>query len=116
MEKKSINLFSPLYFLLIIFFFFFYFTIITAVPNSYCNGSIAECNEEVEILMDSEISRRFLEQKKYISTGALKRDQPVCNGGNAGQPYSRSEGCLPPQSNPHYDRGCSTYYRCRHDA
>lgn len=84
--------------------------------DNKCNGSIAECNEELEILMDSEVSRRFLEQKKYISAGALKRDQPVCNGGsNGGQPYSRSEGCLPPQSNP-YQRGCSTYYRCRHDS
>ncbi|KAL3506488.1 hypothetical protein ACH5RR_031870 [Cinchona calisaya] len=83
--------------------------------HSTCNGSIAECNQDLEILMDSEINRRFLEEKRYISTGALRKDQPVCNGGGKGEPYSRSEGCLPPQSNP-YNRGCSAYYRCRQDA
>ncbi|EEF24865.1 RALFL33, putative, partial [Ricinus communis] len=79
-----------------------------------CNGSIAECNEELyEMLMESEISRRFLAEKKYISPGALKRDQPVCNGGANGQSYSSS--CLPPSSNPH-TRGCSKYYQCRSDS
>ncbi|KAA8527893.1 hypothetical protein F0562_035238 [Nyssa sinensis] len=53
-----------------------------------CNGSIAECNEDVEVLMESEISRRFLEQKKYISEGALKPDEPVCNGGAKGENWS----------------------------
>lgn len=65
--------------------------------------------------MESEISRRFLAQKKYISPGALKPDQPVCNGGAAGQPYSRGSGCLPEPSNT-YHRGCSRYYKCRDDA
>ncbi|KAJ7957263.1 Rapid ALkalinization Factor [Quillaja saponaria] len=80
-----------------------------------CNGSIAECNEENELLMESEISRRFLEQKRYISPGALKRDQPVCRGGASGEAYSKAGGCLPPQSNP-ATRGCSKYYRCRSDS
>ncbi|KAL0421237.1 UNVERIFIED_CONTAM: protein RALF-like 32 [Sesamum latifolium] len=83
--------------------------------SSSCVGSIAECNQELEMLMESEISRRILEQKKYISPGALKRDQPVCNGGEAGEPYSRGSGCLPDPSNT-YNRGCSRYYRCRSDA
>ncbi|KAL0336257.1 UNVERIFIED_CONTAM: protein RALF-like 32 [Sesamum radiatum] len=83
--------------------------------SSSCVGSIAECNQELEMLMESEISRRVLEQKKYISPGALKRDQPVCNGGEAGEPYSRGSGCLPEPSNT-YNRGCSRYYRCRSDA
>ena len=82
---------------------------------STCNGSIAECNQEDELLMESEISRRFLEQKKYISNGALQRDKPVCNGGGSGEAYSNSGGCLPPPSNPH-NRGCSKYYRCRSDS
>ncbi|XP_010326858.1 protein RALF-like 32 [Solanum lycopersicum] len=89
--------------------------IITCVnTQSQCNDTIAKCNDEdMEFLMESEISKRFLaERKKYISPGALKRDQPVCNGGGSGQPYSRS--CLPPPSNP-YNRGCSKYYRCRGD-
>lgn len=87
----------------------------TAAAPSSCRGSIAECNRDLEMLMESEISRRFLEQKKYISPGALKPDQPVCNGGAAGQPYSRGSGCLPEPSNT-YHRGCSRYYKCRDDA
>ncbi|KAL1358247.1 hypothetical protein AAHE18_04G018900 [Arachis hypogaea] len=79
-----------------------------------CNGSIAECNQEYEMLMESEISRRFLEEKKYISYGALGRDKPACNG-ERGEAYSKNEGCLPPPSNPE-NRGCSKYYRCRSDS
>ncbi|GLU10207.1 hypothetical protein SLE2022_270270 [Rubroshorea leprosula] len=75
-----------------------------------CNGSIAECNEEAEMLMESEIIQRFLEQGKYISPGALKRDQPVCDG-PGGQAYSKGS-CLPQPSNPK-ERGCSRYYQCR---
>ncbi|CAI9776998.1 unnamed protein product [Fraxinus pennsylvanica] len=79
---------------------------------SPCNGSIADCDEELEILMESEISRRILEAKKYISPGALKRDQPVCNGGARGKPYTGGGGCVPAPSN-NYSRGCQQYYRCR---
>ncbi|XP_050237388.1 protein RALF-like 32 [Mercurialis annua] len=87
---------------------------VSSSSSSACNGSIAECYaEEYEMLMESEISRRFLEEKKYISPGALKRDQPVCKSGANGQSYSSS--CLPPSSNPH-SRGCSKYYRCRSDS
>lgn len=77
-----------------------------------CNNSIAECNEEVEMLMESEITRRVLQQKRYITPGALKPDQPVCNGGGRGEAYSKTGGCLPPPSNEQ-NRGCSAYYRCR---
>ncbi|KAK7400066.1 hypothetical protein VNO78_11265 [Psophocarpus tetragonolobus] len=80
-----------------------------------CNGSIAECNQEDELLMESEISRRFLEQKRYISNGALQRDKPVCDGGGSGEAYSKTGGCLPPPSNPQ-NRGCFKYYRCRSDS
>ncbi|KAI9081718.1 hypothetical protein K1719_036321 [Acacia pycnantha] len=81
------------------------------------NGTIAECNEEDEMtMMESEISQRLMvEQRKYISPGALRRDKPVCNGGGSGEAYSKSGGCLPPPSNPH-TRGCSKYYRCRSDS
>ncbi|XVE81238.1 hypothetical protein DITRI_Ditri15bG0047200 [Diplodiscus trichospermus] len=79
-----------------------------------CNGSIGECNKANEMLMESEISRRFLEQRRYLSPGALKRDKPVCNGGSSGEAYSKNRGCLPQPSNP-YNRGCSKYYRCRSD-
>ncbi|XP_009343824.2 protein RALF-like 32 [Pyrus x bretschneideri] len=80
-----------------------------------CNSSIVECDDEGELLMESEISGRFLQTKKYISPGALKPDQPVCNGGGRGEAYSKTGGCLPPPSNP-YNRGCSKYYRCRSDS
>ncbi|CAL8992025.1 unnamed protein product [Prunus brigantina] len=83
--------------------------------HTSCNASIAECDREGELLMESEISRRFLGTKKYISPGALKPDQPVCNGGGKGEAYSKTGGCLPPPSNPH-SRGCSKYYRCRSDS
>ncbi|KAK7247057.1 hypothetical protein RIF29_41933 [Crotalaria pallida] len=87
----------------------------TSDHSETCNGSIAKCNKEDELLMESEISRRFLEEGRYISNGALKRDKPVCNGGGSGEAYSKTGGCLPPPSNPH-TRGCSAYYRCRSDS
>lgn len=115
MESISRKLLSNLFFLLLALLFFI--TAVSSVNDAHstCNGSIAECNEDFEALMDSEISRRFLAEKRYISDGALRRDHPVCNNGGKGEPYSSSEGCLPPQSNP-YNRGCSAYYRCRQDA
>ncbi|KAK8489754.1 hypothetical protein V6N12_033973 [Hibiscus sabdariffa] len=63
----------------------------------HCNGSIGDCDEANEILMESEISRRFLEEKRYISPGALKRDQPVCRGGSSGEAYSKNW-WLPPRT------------------
>ncbi|CAN6580219.1 unnamed protein product [Malus baccata var. baccata] len=87
----------------------------TSPSSTSCNGSIAECDNESELLMESEISRRFLQTKKYISPGALKPDQPVCKGGARGEAYSKTGGCLPPPSHP-YQRGCSKYYRCRSDS
>ncbi|XVE84665.1 hypothetical protein DITRI_Ditri17bG0031400 [Diplodiscus trichospermus] len=105
------NVMKSLHFLFLVFFFSLLCLSNSGLPPP-CNGSIGECNEANEMLMVSEISRRFLEQKKYISPGALKRDEPVCNGGSGGEAYSKTEGCLPQPSNP-YSRGCSKYYRCR---
>lgn len=88
---------------------------VSSSGNNACNRSTAECfNEYYENLMATEVGRRFLEQKKYISPGALKRDEPVCHEGASGDAYSNSR-CLPPSSNP-YNRGCSKYYRCRSDS
>ncbi|KAH9649567.1 protein RALF-like 32 [Citrus sinensis] len=85
----------------------------TARSSKISNGSIAECSEEIEMFMESDISRRFLEErKKYITPGALKPDQPVCSVGGRGDAYSKSGGCLPPRSNRD-TRGCPAYYRCR---
>ncbi|XP_043720913.1 protein RALF-like 32 [Telopea speciosissima] len=66
-----------------------------------CNGSIAECNEEEELLMESEIPGRFLQEtQKYISYGAVKPNQPVCGGGANGEAYTKTDSCQPPPSNP----------------
>ncbi|XP_071707767.1 protein RALF-like 32 [Rutidosis leptorrhynchoides] len=78
----------------------------TATPPS--NGSLEDLLNEV---LESEITRRFLQDKKYISEGALKRDQPACDGGGKGEAYTKSGSCTPPSSNP-YNRGCTKYYRC----
>ncbi|KAL7124298.1 hypothetical protein ABFS83_14G039300 [Erythranthe nasuta] len=118
---------NPTFFLLLLQILFLILTGETATTfnhtSSSCkDGTIAECNyEELEttmmmMMMLSDVSRRFLEQKKYISTGALKKDQPVCSGGAAGKPYSGGGGGCVPQPSNTYNRGCSTYYRCRDDA
>ncbi|KAK1411130.1 hypothetical protein QVD17_37674 [Tagetes erecta] len=65
----------------------------------------------LEEAMGSDIARRYLEAKRYISYGALKRDQPACDGSGKGEAYTKSGSCTPPASNP-YNRGCSKYYRC----
>ncbi|CAK9318401.1 unnamed protein product [Citrullus colocynthis] len=79
--------------------------------TSPCNGSIAECYEGEEMLMESEISRRFLEQKtKHISYDVLIKDKPTCSKG-AGKPYGKN--CKSSEANP-YDRGCGGIYnRCK---
>ncbi|KAL5542778.1 hypothetical protein UlMin_010488 [Ulmus minor] len=87
-------------------------TLIEGYTYMPCNGSIAECDEESEMMMESDISKRILQNKKYISPGALKPNQPVCGGGERGEAYSKTGGCLPPQSNPG-QRGCQKYYKCR---
>ncbi|KAI4338880.1 hypothetical protein MLD38_023888 [Melastoma candidum] len=88
--------------------------------RSICNGSVGDCSHGggmVEFMMDSEINTRMflLEDRKYISLGALRKDQPVCGDGSSGDAYGRDGGCIPPPSNP-YTRGCSKYYRCRSDS
>lgn len=115
-NSSTIRLLCLCYFVLSSFMFSSNCSVISLINHAGpCNGSIAECNQEDELLMESEISRRFLEQKRYISNGALQRDRPVCNGGGSGEAYSKTGGCLPPPSNPH-TRGCSKYYRCRSDS
>lgn len=93
------------------------FSSMILAANSSLDESTREFNGSLEsLIIEEDISlRRNLETKKYISPGALKRDQPVCNGGGRGQSYSKSDGCLPPESHP-YTRGCSKYYRCRSDS
>ncbi|KAJ8643794.1 hypothetical protein MRB53_005542 [Persea americana] len=55
-----------------------------------CNGSIAQCYDQEEFLMESEISRRFLaEPNKYISTLALIKNVAADNGAAPGKSYTR---------------------------
>ncbi|XP_006284718.2 protein RALF-like 32 [Capsella rubella] len=90
-----------------------------ASSSSLCNGSVAKCSsvvetEDVTVIMESWSSQRLTEeQTQKLSYGALRRNQPACDGGKRGESYSTQ--CLPPPSNP-YSRGCSKHYRCRHDS
>ncbi|KAL0744343.1 hypothetical protein Bca4012_085856 [Brassica carinata] len=76
---------------------------------SGCKGSIAECiAEEEEMEFDSEISRRMLAQRKYVSYGAMRKNSVPCSRRGASY-YNCQRGA---QANP-YRRGCSTITRCR---
>ncbi|CAI0459923.1 unnamed protein product [Linum tenue] len=63
-----------------------------------------------EFAMDSEISRRVLQQQsgRYISYGALQRNTVPCSRRGASY-YNCRAGA---QANP-YSRGCSAITRCR---
>ena len=84
--------------------------------KSECRGSIAECllaggdDEELglEFAMDSEINRRILATRRYISYGALRRNTVPCSRRGASY-YNCRAGA---QANP-YSRGCSAITRCR---
>ncbi|KAK7258906.1 hypothetical protein RIF29_24495 [Crotalaria pallida] len=76
--------------------------------TKHCRGSIAECMEEGEFEMDSEINRRILATTKYISYGAIQRDTVPCSRRGASY-YNCRTGA---QANP-YSRGCSAITRCR---
>ncbi|XP_010464074.1 PREDICTED: protein RALF-like 22 [Camelina sativa] len=74
-----------------------------------CKGSIAECiAEEEEMEFDSDISRRILAQKKYVSYGAMRKNSVPCSRRGASY-YNCQRGA---QANP-YRRGCSAITRCR---
>ena len=77
--------------------------------RSACDGSIAECLAGEEFEMDSEINRRVLATKKYISYGALSRNTVPCSRRGSSY-YNCQHGGG--QANP-YTRGCSTITRCR---
>nr|XP_027111545.1 rapid alkalinization factor-like [Coffea arabica] len=73
-----------------------------------CRGSIAECLGSGELSMDSEINRRILATRNYISYGALQRNTVPCS--RRGSSYYN---CQPGgEANP-YTRGCSAITRCR---
>ncbi|KAL5697353.1 hypothetical protein ACHQM5_030803 [Ranunculus cassubicifolius] len=55
-----------------------------------CNGSIAECNEDDELLMDSETSTRFLQVKRRITYKALRPNLPATGAARTGKPYKKA--------------------------
>ncbi|CAL9762346.1 unnamed protein product [Musa acuminata subsp. burmannicoides] len=75
-----------------------------------CNGTIAECHAATtELLMDSEIHRRFLQTKNTITYPALNADKVSCSGD--GKPYTPN--CIKPRSPNLPNRGCNAIYNCR---
>ncbi|KAK9138477.1 hypothetical protein Sjap_009071 [Stephania japonica] len=74
--------------------------------SKYCNGSIAECNEEHEMLMESEISHRLLlgQPQKTLAYRALKPDTGTCG--------VNGKSCLN-QANSRYTRPCFKSKGCR---
>ncbi|KAJ6380281.1 hypothetical protein OIU76_016857 [Salix suchowensis] len=84
----------------------------TTTRSSICDkGSIAECMAEEdgeEFEMDTEISRRILATTKYVSYGALQKNNVPCSKRGASY-YNCQNGA---QANP-YSRGCSRITRCR---
>lgn len=76
-------------------------------PRAGCNGLIGECFEDEEMLMDSEINRRILAGKTYISYGALRSNSVPCSRRGASYYNCRSGG----QANP-YGRSCTQITRC----
>ncbi|XP_010493984.1 PREDICTED: protein RALF-like 22 [Camelina sativa] len=77
--------------------------------SSECKGSIADCiAEDEEFEFDSEISRRILASKKYVSYGAMRKNNVPCSRRGASY-YNCKRGA---QANP-YSRGCSKITRCR---
>ncbi|KAJ4842292.1 hypothetical protein Tsubulata_028858 [Turnera subulata] len=87
-------------------------TTVSSSRSSPCKGSVAECmaeqGEEEEFGMESEISRRILATTKYISYGALQRNNVPCSRRGASYYNCRPGG----QANP-YSRGCNAITRCR---
>ncbi|XP_052188529.1 rapid alkalinization factor-like [Diospyros lotus] len=83
-----------------------------APATGECRGSMAECmaleEEEEEFQMDSEINRRILAGRRYISYGALSRNRVPCSRRGASYYNCRRGG----SANP-YQRGCSAITRCR---
>ncbi|RVW21901.1 Protein RALF-like 4 [Vitis vinifera] len=74
-----------------------------------CNGLVGDCIDPyAETMMDSEVSRRTLAQGgKFISYGALKKNNVPCNRRGRSYYNCRKGG----RANP-YQRGCSTITHC----
>ncbi|GAA0167440.1 hypothetical protein Leryth_019827 [Lithospermum erythrorhizon] len=79
--------------------------------NAYKNGLIGDCiNEEDEMMMDSEASRRQLAgRRSRISRDAMRRSATPCGRRHRGGSYY---GCPPANANP-YRRGCNRITMCQ---
>lgn len=76
-------------------------------PRPRCEGSIGECFEDDEMQMDSEINRRVLAGRTYISYGALRAGSVPCSRRGTSYYNCRSTS----QVNP-YRRSCTRITRC----
>jgi hypothetical protein len=76
-------------------------------PRPRCEGSIGECFEDEEMQMDSEINRRFLAGRTYVSYGALRSNSVPCS--RRGSSYYNCGSTS--QANP-YKRSCTQITRC----
>ncbi|WOK97928.1 hypothetical protein Cni_G06636 [Canna indica] len=81
-----------------------------AIAAGVDGGEFTISGGEEEAAMESETSRRFLAQQKYISYDALKKDQVPCN--KRGQSYYNCQ--QHGQANP-YHRACTAITRCARD-
>ncbi|CAH9109649.1 unnamed protein product [Cuscuta epithymum] len=70
-------------------------------------GSIDIEDAAEELMMESEVSRRFLSQSRYISYAAMQKDSIPCNRRGASYYNCRSHAAVRP-----YNRGCSKFTRC----
>ncbi|KAG6430206.1 hypothetical protein SASPL_108268 [Salvia splendens] len=84
--------------------------VVMPAVRSGCRGTVVEClaNEEDEFELDLESNRRILATRRYISYGALQRNNVPCSRRGASY-YNCRPGA---QANP-YKRGCSAITRCR---
>ncbi|KAF3958181.1 hypothetical protein CMV_016889 [Castanea mollissima] len=74
-----------------------------ANPNFSCDATIAECNGDEELLMESEVSRRILADGKSTYNG-LKPEKPFCNA----QLFSNCIEAINMKTRP-----CTMYNRCQ---
>ncbi|OWM77446.1 hypothetical protein CDL15_Pgr016843 [Punica granatum] len=73
------------------------------------SGTVGDLiGEDNELMLDSEINRRQLAQKRYISYGALKKNSIPCN--RRGQSYYN---CTKQKKANPYRRGCSAITHCK---
>ncbi|KAK2968434.1 hypothetical protein RJ640_004440 [Escallonia rubra] len=72
-----------------------------------CNGLVGDCiDEDEEMMMESESTRRTLRRRRYISYGALRRNVVPCN--RRGNSYYNCN--YRKRANP-YRRGCNVITR-----